>query len=278
MRPESHAEGVERWRTARIARLTGPEGWLTVVGLHWLREGANAVGADPANSVPLPAERAPDRLGTIVVDRGRVAFVPEPGSALLHAGEPVTKPLELRDDLGGSPTVLELGSIRLHVIRRYGDHLGVRVRDLESPARKAFHGIEHYPVDGQWRFEARFEPYEPSRITRAPTVLDMEETYPTPGALAFDHGGATQRLEAFLEPGETDLFIVFADLTNGTETYGGGRYLYTKPADGRGIVELDFNRAYNPPCVFTAHATCAIPSPQNRLPFRVEAGEKRHEP
>jgi uncharacterized protein (DUF1684 family) len=276
MSPRSHAEQVERWRAARIARLTGPQGWLTVVGLHWLQEGANAVGAAPANAVLLPVEGAPDGVGTIVVHRGKATFVPDSGSPVLHSGERVTQPLELRDDLEGAPTVLALGPIRLHVIRRYQDRLAIRVRDLESPARKAFHGIEHYPVVERWRFEARFEPYEPPRITRAPTVLDMEETYSTPGALAFDHDGATHRLDAFLEPGETDLFIVFADLTNGTETYGGGRYLYTKPADGRSIVQLDFNRAYNPPCVFTAHATCALPSPQNRLPFRVEAGEKHY--
>jgi uncharacterized protein len=274
--PGSHTDAVEAWRAARLARLTGPEGWLTVVGLHWLREGANPVGAGASNAVLLPVGRAPDRVGTIVVSGEGASFVPDPGSPVVHAGHSVSAPLELSDDLERSPTVLELGSLRLHVIRRYRDRLAVRVRDLESPARKAFGGIEHYPVDERWRFEARFEPYDPPRISQAPTVLDMEETYPTPGALAFDHGGATHHLDAFLEPGETDLFIVFGDVTNGRETYGGGRYLYTKQADERGIVELDFNRAYNPPCVFTAHATCAIPLPQNRLPFRVEAGEKRY--
>jgi uncharacterized protein len=277
MSPGSHAEQVERWRAARIARLTGPEGWLTVIGLHWLREGANSVGADPRSSVLLPSQGGPNRVGTIEVHGDSATFVPEPDSPVVHAAGPITEPLALRDDVDGTPTVLELGSMRVHVIRRYEDRLAVRVRDLESPARRGFHGIEHYPVEGRWRFEARFEPYEPPRVSRPPTVLDMEESYRTPGALAFDHEGSTYRLDAFLEPGETDLFIVFADLTNGAETYGGGRYLYAKPADGRGIVELDFNRAYNPPCVFTDHATCALPLPQNRLPFRVEAGEKRYQ-
>lgn len=277
MSPGSHADAVERWRAGRIARLTGPEGWLTVVGLHWLRDGANPVGSGPSNVVLLPRGRSPDRVGTIVLSRDGASFVPDPGSPVVHAGHPVTAPLQLRDDLKEMPTVLELGSLRLHVIRRYQDHLAVRVRDLESPARKGFRGVEHYPVEERWRFEARFEPYDPPRISRAPTVLDMEEIYPTPGALAFEHDGATHRLDAFLEPGETDLFIVFGDVTNGRETYGGGRYLYTTQADERGIVDLDFNRAYNPPCVFTAHATCAIPLPQNRLPFRVEAGEKRYQ-
>jgi hypothetical protein len=196
----------------------------------------------------------------------------------MHAGTPVDAPIPLRDDVDGPPTVLQMGSLRLHVIRRYADRLAVRVRDVESPARAAFRGIEHYPVDDRWRFEARFDPYEPSRVSEVPTILDVPEVYATPGAVVFEHESETHRLDAFLEPGETDLFIVFADLTTGTETYGGGRYLYTEPPDERGRVVLDFNRAYNPPCVFTEHATCALPLPQNRLPFRVEAGEKRYEP
>jgi uncharacterized protein (DUF1684 family) len=106
----------------------------------------------------------------------------------------------------------------------------------------------------------------------------MEETYDTPGALAFRLGPAIHHLEAFLELDETDLFIVFGDVTNQDETYGGGRYLYAAPPDDQGMVVLDFNRAYNPPCVFTAHATCALPLPENRLPIRVPAGEKRYPP
>jgi uncharacterized protein (DUF1684 family) len=280
MSQRTHAERVERWRSARIARLTGPDGWLTVVGLSWLREGGNPVGGHPSNQVTLPAGRAPERVGSIVLEDGKATFLPEPGEGapVLHAGEPVTGPLALIDDLAGRPTVLELGSLRFHVIRRYGGRLGVRVRDLESQARAAFHGIEHYPVSEVWRFDGRFEPYDPPRVDRVPTVLDELEVYRTPGAVAFDLDGTTHRLDAFLEEGETDLFIIFADQTTGKETYGGGRYLYAEPPDGQGRIELDFNRAYNPPCVFTPHATCALPLPQNRLAIRIEAGEKRYDP
>ena len=107
--------------------------------------------------------------------------------------------------------------------------------------------------------------------------MQKPEAYRVPGALAFEIDGVTHRLDAFLEEGETDLFVVFGDLTNRTETFGGGRYLYTDPPDEHGIVVLDFNRAYNPPCVFTAHATCPLPLPQNRMSIQVEAGEKRYE-
>jgi uncharacterized protein (DUF1684 family) len=280
---EEHLAEVERWRAGRMASLTGPTGWLSVVGLAWLHEGCNTVGSEPSNDVVLP--RGPALLGSIEVppaERSAAtagtatpAFHPEPGSGALHEGRPIVDDLALRDDTFGHPTSVAVDSVGFYLIRRLGN-LGVRIKDRESPARTTFAGIEHYPVDLRWRFEARFEPFNPPRHVAVPTVMDVTEEYLVPGALAFDLDGATHRLEAYLEEGETDLFIVFGDLTNGTETFGGGRYIYRKPPDGRGIVDLDFNYAYNPPCVFTLHATCPIPTAQNRLPTRVEAGEQRY--
>ena len=73
----------------------------------------------------------------------------------------------------------------------------------------------------------------------------------------------------------TELFFIFRDQTSGKETYGAGRFLYADlPKDGK--VVLDFNKAYNPPCAFTPYATCPLPPPQNRLPVRIEAGEKAY--
>jgi uncharacterized protein len=265
-----HEEEILRWREHRVARLTGPDGWLTVVGLAWLEEGDNSVGSAPENSILLP--RGPALIGNIKVE-GSVAVASFDGSAgVMHEGSLVTT-LKLRDDSGGDPTVLRLGSLSFYMIQR-GGRLAVRVKDTNSPARTAFIGIDHFPIDRRWRVRATFEPYEFPRTQHVPTILGMEETYQVPGALAFEHDRVTHRIDAFLEKGETDLFLVFGDLTNGSETYGGGRYMYTWPPSADGIVVVDFNKAYNPPCVFTAFATCALPPPQNQLSMRVEAGEK----
>jgi len=270
----AHREEVERWRANRIARLTGPGGWLSIVGLEWLGGGPNTVGSDPTSDVVLP--KGPLRVGAIEVREGHAAFVAEPRSGVTLNGAPVAgDPVPLLDDGDDRATVLRLGSLTFHVIRR-GGALGVRVRDAESHARSAFAGIEHYPVDLRWRIESRFEPYDPARSAPVSTVLGTTETYAVPGAAVFEVAGRPLRLDAFLEHPDDDLFFVFADLTNHGETFGGGRYLYTPPADVDGIVVLDFNRAYNPPCVFTPHATCPLPLPGNRLPIRVEAGEKRY--
>jgi hypothetical protein len=99
---------------------------------------------------------------------------------------------------------------------------------------------------------------------------------PSPGVAVFEKDGKTYRLEPILEEGETDYFFIFGDRTNGSETYGAGRFLYSAPAAPDGTVVLDFNKAYNPPCVFSAFATCPLPTPQNKLPIPVRAGEKKY--
>lgn len=272
----AHLEDVEQWRAGRLARLTAPDGWLSLAGLAWLREGENRVGGDPSADVVIPGEGVAATVGTIVVRNGQALARLAPGAGVTVKGELVSDSLPLRDDSLGEPTRIRVGRATLHVIRRDG-RLAARISDPESPARRRFRGIEHYPVDARWRLDARFEAYEPERTVAVPTVLGYDETYRMPGVLSFDLAGATHRLDAFLQPGEDDLFLVFADTTNGRETYGAGRYPYAPPPDERGIVVVDFNRAYNPPCVFTPHATCPLPLPQNRLPIRVEAGEKRYD-
>lgn len=272
MRRPEEAEEVERWRAGRLARLLSPDGWLSLVALEWLREGENTLGSDPSNDVVLP--KGPARAGAIEVRGSRVRLVANIGAGLSVDGEPAGL-LDLADDADGDPTVVEVGTLRFHVIRREG-RPAVRVKDSDSPARRSFGTIESYPIDVRWRVEARFEP-APGRTVLAPDVLGTGQTYSAPGTLAFDIDGAPSRLEAFQESDEDDLFIVFGDATNGDTTFEGGRYLYSAPPDDRGVVVVDFNKSYNPPCVFTPFATCVLPLPENRLSLRIEAGEKRYQ-
>jgi uncharacterized protein (DUF1684 family) len=102
----------------------------------------------------------------------------------------------------------------------------------------------------------------------------VDEQEPSPGALVVEREGAEHRLDVTGKPGDAQYFLVFGDATNGHETYGGGRFVYVDAPGEDGRTVIDFNRAYNPPCVFTPYATCPLPPPQNRLPFGVEAGEK----
>ena len=265
---------IQQWRAQRVANLTSESGWLTLVGLYWLKEGENTFGRAKSNSLVLEHAALPASAGSFVLRNGRVRFVARSGSGVTIAGKPVTT-IDLVSDAQAEPTVLSAGSLQFFVIQRV-DKLGVRVRDTEHPGRKQFKGLDYFPVNAAWALEARFEPYVPVRRIPILNILGMTEQLEAPGALIFNMDGREWRLDAVLEePAAKELFILFADATSGRETYGAGRFIYV-PLPVNGQVLLDFNKAYNPPCAFNDFATCPLPPQQNRLPLRVEAGEKKY--
>jgi uncharacterized protein (DUF1684 family) len=270
----AHREDVEAWRRDRIAALKAPDGWLTLVGLYWLHEGNNTIGSAAYNELLFPAG-TPAHIGRIYLTDGVARLYAAPGAGLLHDGQPVDS-LTMAPDTAGTPTVVSLGSLQWHLIARDGQ-IGVRLRDVESAAAAALDSIASYPIDPAWRITGRFVPYRPARKITVPTILGTVSEQTTAGALAFEVNGLTHRLDVIGEPGDSTFFVIFADPTNGNETYDAGRYLYVDAPDEEGRVVIDFNKAYNPPCVFTPYATCPFPPRQNRLRLLVEAGEKKYE-
>lgn len=274
----SWEENVAEWRKTRFERLRKPDGWLTLVGLGWLKTGDNAVGSDPKSAVVLPAGKAPEKLGVLRLsgsgENRQLTFVAAEGAEVTHQGAPVAKLALVSDaDAGAAgPTMLQHGSLSFYAIRR-GDRLGVRVKDRDAATLKAFHGLEYFPLDRSSRVEGRFEAAAEVKEVPIPNALGFDEPILSPGHVVFTLDGKEHRLLALDDTGDGRLFLVFGDKTNGRETYGGGRFLYTDPPQA-GKVSIDFNLAYNPPCVFTPFATCPLPPRENRLPIRIEAGEK----
>lgn len=254
---------IEQWRTQRHAKLTRPDGWLSLVALDWLHEGVN--------NLTLPAH--PPAACRFILQSGRVTL--EPNQRL-----GVSTPTVLRDDLDpNGPTVIHSGTLSFEAIRRAdvgGDRFAIRARDPASDARTHFKGLDYFPANPFFRVEARFEPYRPPKKIPITNVLGMTSDETSPGALVFTLQGKTFRIDPILEQGETDLFIIFKDATSGKETYAAARYLYAHPPDASGMTVVDFNKSYNPPCAFTPFATCPLPPRQNRLPIRIEAGEKKY--
>lgn len=269
--PADFEAQTRAWHTRRIERLTAEDGWLSLVGLHWLKEGDNRFGSAQDNALVFPAS-APAHAGTFTRKGDTVSLSLQPGVSLTVNGKPFTGGT-VHSDAQGSPDMLALGTLRFFIIRR-GERLGVRVKDSEAPTRKGFHGIPTYAPNPAWRVEARFEPATTERKLSVPNVLGEVEDMVAPGTAVFTVGGQEHRLTP-VDDGSGQLFFIFGDLTNRDESYGAGRFLYADmPKDGK--VVLDFNRAYNPPCAFTPYATCPLPPSQNRLKVRVEAGEKRY--
>jgi uncharacterized protein (DUF1684 family) len=270
--PNVYAREIARWQTQRLAELKGDDGWLTLIGLFWLKEGDNKLGSDAANDIVLPHGKIGAQRGVFVLQGGVVRFEAPLKSGFTVEGKPVTH-LELKSDDDGSPTVLQLGSLSFQIIKR-GDKLGLRVKDKDNPDRINFQGTQFYPADLKWRIDAHFEPYNPPKAVPITNVLGMESGERSPGAVKFEVDGHSFQLDAITEKGESRYFMIIADKTRGKETYPAGRYLYVDPPDSSGRIVIDFNKAYSPPCAFTKFATCPLPPRQNRLPFTIEAGEK----
>ena len=271
---DSYTRSIDKWRAERLEEINGEDGWTTLVGLFWLKEGKNRFGSHPSNDIVLPAGTAPKFAGSFRLDKGTVKLEAEPDAGVTRDGESVSS-LGLASDGDGKPTILRLQSLKLLIIKR-GERLGLRVKDKNNSARANFIGVNYFSLEQNFRINAKFEPYEPPKIIPIVNVLGMIDNMISPGALIFEIGGRTYRLDPVLEKGSRQLFIIFADKTNGKETYGAGRYLYADPPGSDGLVILDFNKAHNPSCAFTKFATCPLPPRQNRLALRIEAGEKKY--
>ncbi|MBU3744882.1 MAG: DUF1684 domain-containing protein, partial [Sediminibacterium sp.] len=195
--------------------------------------------------------------------------VTEPGVVVSLQNQPIEKMVMMEKE-GGSFPQLALKKFRWNIIVR-GDKIGVRFRDLASPALLSFTDIPRFPVLPKWKISARFEPRVANTIEIL-NVLGQKNQEVSPGKLVFNYQQKTYGLDV-LEEGD-QWFILFADATSGHTTYPTGRFLYVPKKSSGELVFIDFNQAFNPPCAFTTFATCPIPPPQNRLPFAITAGEK----
>ncbi|MEO7148771.1 MAG: DUF1684 domain-containing protein, partial [Rhodanobacteraceae bacterium] len=238
-----------------------------------LERGRNAVGSATDNTIVLA--KGPAHLGVIEWNRdGSLHLTVANGSGALIDGVEKTD-AALLDDSHDKPTTVSFGTVSFYAIDRDG-RKGLRVKDTAAPARQHFLGIDYFLIDPSWRIVAKWVPFNPPHKLETPNVLGQTDTFPVPGKAVFERDGHTYELLPVIEvPGDTQLFLIFADRTSGKETYGAARFLYADiPKDGK--IVLDFNQAYNPPCAFTAFATCPLAPPENRLDLRVTAGERKY--
>lgn len=259
----AHLKEVQQWQENRATKLKSEDNWLSLIGLFWLNDGNNVITLPKKDTPPLRLVRAGE---TVTL---------EPAATMTIEGKPVAGPVALQHDAAkNGPTIVQMGTVRFNVIKR-GDRLGLRVKDSEAETRTNFQGLDYYPIEPKYRVEARFEAYHPPKQIPIDDVTGLRSVNISPGKLTFTLDGKEYSVDPVLEQGSDELFLIFRDATSRDETYQAGRYLYTPmPKDGKTFI--DFNKAYNPPCAFTPFATCPLPPPQNRLPVRIEAGEKRY--
>jgi len=267
----SYRNGIEKYRQDRIEELTAPNGWLAVRGLFWLHEGANTAGSDPSSEIKLPP-RVAKRLGVFTLNAGQVTFTADASAFVAAEGKPVTTYKFARP---GERSAIVSDGVTLFMLRR-GDRVGLRMLDPESTQRKTFSGLKYFPLDPAYRLKAKFVPYPKLKEVPVPNVLGQLVPMQSPGYVEFTLKGHAYRLEPVYETSaHEDLFFIFKDTTSRTDTYEAGRFLHTPLPEGD-VIDLDFNRAYNPPCAFTEFATCPLPVKENQLQVAIKAGELRY--
>ena len=177
---------ITAWRQEREARLKAPDGWLSVAGLFWLKEGRNDAGS-AAVPVRLP-DRAPARLGVFTLTGDKVQFDAAPGVPVLIDGKPLAT-AALRDDTNGNPSVVEAAGIKLTVIHR-GKRRGIRLKDNDSEFRRNFQGLSWYPPRKDWVISARFIPHPAPRTLIFDSQTGDKQEMRSPGIAEFEYGGS----------------------------------------------------------------------------------------
>lgn len=268
--PESPEQVIEKWRAKHDADYR--RDWVSIAGLHPLKQGANTAGSGAKNDIVLP-ESAPARLGTFVMKGQQIRFEPLAGTDVRLRDQPVSAPIDLKYGPGSPADELRIGDVRI-VVHLSGDTRSLRVRDPNGPLAKGFLGFSWFPIDLQYRVTGKFIKDAEPKSMRVPNTLGDIDEYKTEGVVEFQLAGQTLRLRPFTTRPKR-LYFVFRDASSGQETYETARFVYADLADD-GSVLLDFNQAYNPPCAFNPYTTCPIPLRENRLPVKILAGEKAY--
>jgi uncharacterized protein (DUF1684 family) len=263
----AYQQSFDKWKTERIDDLK--QNWLVLAGLFWLKPGDNSFGSDPANAIVFPKGPAHAGVFTLQGEDVVVKFAPE--AHVVIEGKPASTST-LLPDTSAKRTIVEMGSLRFYVIKR-GARLGIRLKDLDSPAARNFHDLAFFPLDLNFRVTAKWVPSDGKKTVDVPTAIGDVSPTPVAGTVVFKLNGQEFQLTDLGGNPAKGLFFVFNDLTAKTETYPGGRFLDTDPVVN-GTVVVDFNRAYNPPCAVTPDATCPLAPKENRLAIAIPVGEK----
>ena len=270
---ENHDQVIAAWRADRHERLKGPHGYLTQVGLEWLKDGENSVGSAAGNEIRLTG--GPAYWGSVFLQDDRLHFTNFDSDRVRINGESLTQ-ARLVPDTEGEPTFVTAGTLTFHVILR-GSY-ALRIKDSEAEARLNFKGVDNYPVDESWQINGRFFQADKGASIEIVNVLGQVSDSPVLGTFEFDMDGKTHSLLGLEDKETEDVWFIFADRTSGHGTYGAGRFLHSDAMPENGRLTVDFNKAYNPPCAFSPYSTCPLPPQRNRMDLLVTAGEKDFHP
>lgn len=267
---ENYEEEVSQWIDDRIETLKEPTGWLRLAGMYVLEEGENSFGSGSDLDVQFPKGTIAEQAGTFILENKQVQMRVADGVTVTAENSPVTN-MTIYD--GENAPEIQHGSLEWHAIQRQ-ELIAIRLFNKENEKADRFEGFDRYPIDPAWNLKSRFVTKPEDATIPVPNVLGQTDDVRNPGTIIFQKEGETHSLEA-LESSTGRLFLIVGDLTNLTETYQAGRFIYIDYPDETGFTTIDFNKIYNPPCAYNLHTTCQLPPSTNRLDLSITAGELR---
>jgi uncharacterized protein len=268
----AYTKEIEQWNQKRVEHLKAEKGWLNIAGLFWLEQGVQTFGSDTKNNLVFPKGTIPAIAGKLNRVNNTVYLLPDKQVDFSIDGKLVTDSVLIFGEKANTP-VITYKNLRFTIIKR-ADKLGVRLRDLSSTAITNFKGIDRYNTDSTWRVQASLVKNNLLTSIAITNVLGQNNETAYGGKVVFTINNNRYTLDA-IDEGE-DILLVFGDKTSGKTTYHGGRFISIPKNQLADSFIIDFNKAYNPPCVFTPYATCPLPPPQNILPIAITAGEKNY--
>ena len=268
----NYYQELETWYQHRNEDLKAPRGYLRLVGLFWLDDGETyTLGSGDAAQIQIQDSTLESIAGTLTREGDQVFFEVKSNNKLLINGSPVPIGVINLVQEDKNP-VLSINSFEWFVIKR-GDYVGIRLFDLNHQEANKFTGANRYKADKKWNVKAKLIQNEESNTILVPDVLGQLNEYESLGFLEFELDGKPYSLQT--QEYNDEYFIVLGDETNSKETYQGGRFLYVPKVDENGFTYIDFNKAINPPCIYSTFTTCPLPPENNRLALKITAGEKR---
>lgn len=261
--PEYEMEISKHYKNLNNGRIN----YLELIGLHKLKNGDNTFGKSKDNTITLKTNVS-EHIGNILKNDSVLELKFDTDVKVTTNNDVIANnQILILDEYGNSNTFYH-NSIYWQIITRSGD-LYLRVWDKSNPYVTTFKGFKTYPLNEDYIMNGKFEYFETAKTEEIETKLGKNTTTDFIGKVAFEINGSEHTLDV-----GTNGFTMVNDETSGSETYGGGRYIYLDLPKENGSVKIDFNKLYNPPCAFSEFTTCPLPPRQNVLPIELNAGEK----
>jgi len=263
------AEYISKFEDNLSERAENRINYLQLTGLFKLDSLDNTFGKDSINDFVLDIVDLPSGIGAISILKNGIIFSTTEDVIIKTKEDSIVTTMNLTLNEYGSSIKLFYEQLNWQVITRLGKYY-LRVWDTKNPSVESFNGFERFKLNPEFIYEGQFTYYVKAKTEEVHSQLGVNVTTNFIGKVSFEYKGISYNLDV----GNSG-FTMVSDKTTGDETYGGGRYIYLDLPETSGLVTLDFNYLYNPPCAFSEFTTCLYPPRQNNLPFKILAGEKK---